>query len=102
MTSPQVYMYHIYIYIYIYIYILVLICDPTILKKLGQKINNRKYSFMFCPPLKRGTQFLGIHLVTLKYQHFPHDKKAYARDNEIEEKVIVNKSEEKVVRVRRD
>jgi hypothetical protein len=57
---------------------------------------------MFCPPLKRGTQFLGIHLVTLKYQHFPHDKKAYARDNEIEEKVIVNKSEEKVVRVRRD
>ncbi len=51
-------------------------------------------------------------MVTLKYQHFPRDKKAYARDpsdkkayardNESEGKAIVHKSEEKVVRARRE
>jgi hypothetical protein len=41
-------------------------------------------------------------LVTLKYQHFPSDKKAYARDNESEERAKMSKSEERVVKVRRE
>ncbi len=33
-----------------------------------------KNGFMFCPPLKRALNFLGIHLVTSKNQYFPSDK----------------------------
>jgi hypothetical protein len=44
-----------------------------------------------------------MHLIIVKYQqHLPSDKKAYARDNESDEKAKMNKSEERVVIVMRE
>jgi hypothetical protein len=42
-----------------------------------KKFFSRKHGFMFCPPLKRAFNFLGINLITSKNQHFPSDKFYY-------------------------
>ncbi len=38
------------------------------------KTQCRKHGFMFCPPLKRALDFLGINLVTFENQHFLFNK----------------------------